>query len=227
MIHIFPLFVVCFALMFSSLESYAHTEIHEEVNTAAPVHSTQSIEKSVNTSASIQNAQQTPTYSLDHMLTNFKATKAKTVELALFKPISFTATIAELPYKRKHGYLAREIKRFSPNSNIIATQGITLVSETQQEVSVYIIDQLAQGMITDLSIGDSVNFEAYHVYNSMNGPGLLVYQWEKPAKQNLIKRTFTHVIHTLEHWFTDVDHYHDDANNTASTTQSTNAEHNH
>jgi len=211
MIHIFTLFVVCFALMFSSLESYAHTETHTENETTAPT----------------QNTQETPTYSLDHMLTNFKATKAKTVELALFKPIRFTATIAELPYKRKHGYLAREIKRFSPNSDIVATKGITLASETQQEVSVYIIDQLAQGMTTDLSIGDSVNFEAYHVYNSMNGPGLLVYQWENPIKENLLKRTFTTVVHTLEHWFSNTDHNHDAADNTSDATQSTSAEHSH
>jgi len=201
--------------MFSSLESYAHTETHSEIRTEAE------------TTAPAINTQETSTYSLDHMLTNFKATKAKTVELALFKPISFTATIAELPYKRKHGYLAREIKRFSSNSNIIATQGITLASETQQEVSVYIIDQLAQGITTDLTIGDKVNFEAYHVYNSMNGPGLLVYQWEKPIKENLLKRTFTTVVHTLEHWFSNTDHNHDAADNTSDAIQSTSAEHSH
>jgi hypothetical protein len=149
-----------------------------------------------------------PNYTLDHMLKHFKANKTNTVELALFKPIAFTASLVELPYNRKHGYLAREIKRYSPNSNIVATQGITLASETKQKLSVYIIDELAAGMAAELTIGDNINFQAYHVYNSMNGPGLLVYQWETLAKENLLQRSLSTVLHTIGHWFETDEHDH-------------------
>ena len=193
-------FVVCFILLFSNSATYA-----DETQQAA----------------SEAKASTIPTYTLDYMLNNFKASKANTVELALFKPISFTANIVELPYSRKHGYLAREIKRFSPNSNIVATQGITIASDSKQPLSVYIIDELAAGIEADIAIGDSLNFQAYHVYNSINGPGLLVYQWETPVKENVIKRNLSKALATMKQWFSIDEHHHKDdlENTTKSATQ--------
>lgn len=123
-------------------------------------------------------------FDVDIMIDEFKATLQDTVELVLFRPIGFTATIKELPYSRKHSYLKRAIQRFASESPIVATKGITVASSTGRTLPVYIIDELADGMNEHLKLDDSVIFEAYHVYNSRFGPGLLVYSWEKQSEPN-------------------------------------------
>ena len=120
-----------------------------------------------------------PFYTVDTMLNEFKANKKNTAEIALFRKIQFSGSISELPYPRKHGYLSRTIKHFSPQSHIIATKGITITSATGRPLALYIIDELAAGLNQHLVINDKVHFEAYHVYNSSIGPGLLVYSWQK------------------------------------------------
>lgn len=186
-----PLFVIGLTLLCSSLTIDAHMHAQQTVTAQTSTESTE-IETA---------AQSIPVYTLDTMLTHFKANKANTVELTLFTPIAFSANLVELPYGRTHGYLAREIQRYSPTSNIIATQGITVVGESKQELSVYIIDELAAGMTAELAIGERINFQAYHVYNSINGPGLLVYQWAKTPQENFFKRNFSKLLHIIEHGF--------------------------
>ena len=190
-----PLFVIGLTLLCSSLTTDAHTHTQQTVDAQTPSNSTK-IETEAETAAP-----SIPVYTLDNMLTHFKASKADTVELTLFTPIAFSANLVELPYRRKHGYLAREIKRYSPNSNIIATKGITVVGESKQALSVYIIDELAAGMTAELAIGDRINFQAYHVYNSINGPGLLVYQWATPPQENFFQRNYSKLLHIIEHGF--------------------------
>jgi len=188
-----PFFFIGFTLLCSSLATYADSQ--QQTATQIPSKSTEIETEAETVAPSI------PVYTLDNMLTHFRASKADTVELTLFKPIAFSANLVELPYGRTHGYLAREIQRYSPNSNIIATQGITVAGESKQELSVYIIDELAAGMTAELAIGDRINFQAYHVYNSISGPGLLVYQWATPPQENFFQRNFSKLLHIIEHGF--------------------------
>jgi len=125
------------------------------------------------------NQQKIDIYDVDIMMDEFKASMEGTVELVLFRPLGFTATLNEMPYSRKHSYLKRAIENFASESTIVATKGITVASATGRTLPVYIIDELAEGMEKHLSLNDEVIFEAYHVYNSKFGPGLLVYRWEK------------------------------------------------
>ena len=186
-----PLFVIGLTLLCSSSTTDAHTHAQKTVTAQTSTESTE-IETA---------AQSIPVYTLDNMLTHFKASKTDTVELTLFTPIAFSANLVELPYGRKHGYLAREIQRYSPNSNIIATKGITVAGESKQALSVYIIDELAAGMTAELAIGDRINFQAYHVYNTINGPGLLVYQWVTPPQENFFQRNVSKLLHLIENGF--------------------------
>jgi len=125
-----------------------------------------------------------PFYELDQMLIEFKATREGTVELSLFRKIKFEGKVVELPYARKHGYLDKVIRDIAPKSTVVSTKGITIASKQDKSLSVYIIDELADGINTHLSIGDDVVFEAYHVYNSPYGPGLLIYSWDKKFEPN-------------------------------------------
>ncbi len=129
-----------------------------------------------------------PFYELDKMLIEFKATREGTVELSLFRKIKFEGKVVELPYERKHGYLDKVIRDIAPKSTVVSTKGITIASKQNKSLSVYIINELADGMNTHLSIGDDVAFEAYHVYNSPYGPGLLIYSWDKKLEPNWFQR---------------------------------------
>lgn len=129
-----------------------------------------------------------PFYELDQMLVEFKATREGTVELSLFRKIKFEGQVIELPYERQHGYLDKVIRDIAPKSTVVSTKGITIVSKHDKSLSVYIIDELADGMNEHLNIGDDVAFEAFHVYNSPYGPGLLIYSWEKKVEPNWFQR---------------------------------------
>ncbi len=136
-------------------------------------------------------------YDVDIMIDEFKATLEGTVELVLFRPLGFTATLNEMPYSRKHGYLKRAIENFASESSIVATKGITVASATGRTLPVYIIDELAEGMEKHLSLNDEVIFEAYHVYNSKFGPGLLVYSWEKKTEPSIWQQWWATITETL------------------------------
>ncbi len=92
-----PLFVIGLTLVCSSLAIDAHTHPQQTVTAQTSTESTE-IETA---------AQSIPVYTLDNMLTHFKADKANTVEPTLFTPIAFSANLVELSYERKHRYLAR------------------------------------------------------------------------------------------------------------------------
>ena len=117
-------------------------------------------------------------HDLDTLIDHFKSSKKGDVEIAMFRKLSFSGTVEELPFARQHNYLSRTIARIAPQSKIVATQGIRLASATGQSLVVYIIDELAVGMNTQLQVGDRVDFNAYHAYSSFYGPGLLVYSWQ-------------------------------------------------
>jgi len=138
--------------------------------------------------ASETDSSEIPFYELDQMLIKFKATREGTVELSLFRKIKFEGKVIELPYERQHGYLDKVIRDIAPKSTVASTQGLTLASKQKKILSVYIIDELADGMNEHLNIGDDVAFEAYHVYNSPYGPGLLIYSWEKKVEPNWFQR---------------------------------------
>ena len=117
-------------------------------------------------------------HDLDTLIDHFKSSKKGDVEIAMFRKLSFSGTVEELPFARQHNYLSRTLARFAPQSKIVATQGIRLASTSGQSLAVYIIDELAVGMNTQLQVGDTVDFNAYHAYSSFYGPGLLVYSWQ-------------------------------------------------
>ncbi|OUS02454.1 hypothetical protein A9Q81_08715 [Gammaproteobacteria bacterium 42_54_T18] len=136
-------------------------------------------------------------YDVDIMIDEFKASMEGTVELVLFRPVGFTATLNEMPYSRKHSYLKRAIENFASESSIVATKGITVASATGRTLPVYIIDELAEGMEKHLSLNDEVIFEAYHVYNSKFGPGLLVYSWQKKTAPSMWQQWWATISETL------------------------------
>lgn len=140
-------------------------------------------------------------YDLDVMLNEFVASMENSAELVFFLPVSFTATYKEAPYPRKHAYLKRTIEHFAAESKVVSTQGITVAAKSGKTVSLYIIDELASGMSEHLEAGDEVKFEAYHVYNSNVGPGLLVYSWEQSNSPGLWSQMLTQVSNKfLEHF---------------------------
>lgn len=140
-------------------------------------------------------------YDLDVMLNEFVASMENSAELVFFLPVSFTATYEEAPYPRKHAYLKRTIERFAADSKVVSTQGITVAAKSGKTLSLYIIDELAPGMSEHLEAGDEVKFEAYHVYNSNVGPGLLVYSWEQNSPPSAWRQMLTRVSNEfLEHF---------------------------
>ena len=141
--------------------------------------------------------QKTEIFDVDIMIDEFKASMEDTVELVLFRPVGFTATLSEMPYSRKHSYLKRAIENFASESSIVATKGITVASATGRKLPVYIIDELAEGMEKHLSLNDEVIFEAYHVYNSKFGPGLLVYSWQKKPAPSMWQQWWATISETL------------------------------
>ena len=136
-------------------------------------------------------------FDVDIMIDEFKASMEDTVELVLFRPVGFTATLSEMPYSRKHSYLKRAIENFASESSIVATKGITVASATGRTLPVYIIDELTEGMEKHLSLNDEVIFEAYHVYNSKFGPGLLVYSWQKKPAPRMWQRWWATISEIL------------------------------
>jgi hypothetical protein len=140
-------------------------------------------------------------YDLDVMLNEFVASMENSAELVFFLPVSFTATYEEAPYPRKHAYLKRTIERFAADSKVVSTQGITVAAKSGKTLSLYIIDELASGMNEHLEAGDEVKFEAYHVYNSNVGPGLLIYSWEQNSPPSVWRQMLTRVSNEfLEHF---------------------------
>lgn len=127
---------------------------------------------------------------LDSLINDFKSTRENSVEMAMFRKLRFDGVIKEMPFPRQHDYLTQTIARFAPESNVVATLGLTIHSESEQELVLYMIDELKAGMEQHLKVGDKVKFEAYHAYNSDFGPGLVVYSWEKVTEPSALATWF-------------------------------------
>ncbi len=125
---------------------------------------------------------------LDVILNEFKASRKNSVEITMFKQLAFDAELIALPEPRRHAYLTRTFNRFAPESNIKSTLGLEVKSKQGKVINLYLIDELAQGIKQHLKPGDKISLEAYHVYNSEVGPGLLVYQWKKQPRVGLLKK---------------------------------------
>ncbi len=131
---------------------------------------------------------------LDEMITHFRS-KEKRIEITLFRPMAFTAQLVSLPEKKKTDYLQGLLHDFVSTNPPSVTHGMRVRSEQGKEYQLYVADELVPTMQDQLKQGDQLQLQAYHAYNSPNGPALLVYQFERLVKPG--------VVDQLKAWWAD------------------------
>jgi hypothetical protein len=117
---------------------------------------------------------------LHELITQYRPRLQGSVDIVLFRKLSFTGDVMALPQRRKSGYVNRLINNFSKGESLApVAQGIELMSSEGASLNVYVVEALVPMIQQNLVVGDRVSVSAYHAYTSDYGPGLIMYAYER------------------------------------------------
>ena len=102
------------------------------------------------------------------------------VEIKMFDRVSVVGEAGSLPRPRKTTYLMQIFARWGVNPIPEVNEELVIVSPSGQTARVYLEASVAKDMVeSGVEVGDSLRLSGYHVYNSKNGPGVLVASYER------------------------------------------------
>lgn len=117
---------------------------------------------------------------LHELITQYRPQVAGSVDIVLFRKLSFSGDVIAMPERRKSAYVNRLVNNFSKGEALAPlAHGIELLSSEGGRINVYVTEELVPMIQQDLMVGDQISVSAYHAYTSDYGPGLIVYAYER------------------------------------------------